>query len=76
MRQIDRDALAAAPAALLDIRQVAALLGCSVRTVQRLSERGGMPHPIKLSALVRWRRDELHEWIVAGCPSNTAGCRT
>ena len=58
-----------APAAqLLDVRAVAALLDCSPRHVYRLSDAGRMPAPIRLGALVRWRRSELTDWLAAGCP--------
>jgi predicted DNA-binding transcriptional regulator AlpA len=61
-------------AALLDVRAVAALLDCSPRHVHRLADAGQMPPPVKLGALVRWRRDVLHTWIAGGCkPCRTAG---
>jgi len=57
-------------AELLDVRAVAVLLGhCSTRHVYRLCESGRMPRPVKLGALVRWRRAELTEWLAAGCPA-------
>jgi len=60
----------AVPAELLDVHAVAALLGgCSIRHVTRLADAGRMPKPIKLGALVRWRRDELAAWLKAGCPA-------
>jgi excisionase family DNA binding protein len=55
-------------AALLDVRAVAALLDCSTRHVYRLADGGRMPAPIRLGALVRWRRQELLDWLAAGCP--------
>lgn len=55
------------PAALLDVRQVAAMLGCSTRTVYRLSDAGKMPRPRRLGALVRWSRSEIDAWIATGC---------
>jgi len=55
--------------ALLDVRAVAQLLKCSSRHIYRLSDAGRMPAPIKLGALVRWRADELRQWIADGCPS-------
>jgi excisionase family DNA binding protein len=63
------------PAAqLLDMRAVAALLGCSARHVYRLADSGRMPKPIRLGALVRWRRAELLDWLAAGCkPVRLAG---
>ncbi len=54
-------------AELLDVGAVAALLGCSKRTVYRLADAGRMPRPLKLGQLVRWRRAEVLEWIAEGC---------
>jgi excisionase family DNA binding protein len=57
-----------APAAqLLDVRAVAALLHCSARHVYRMSDSGSMPRPVKLGALVRWRRADLDDWLASGC---------
>jgi prophage regulatory protein len=53
---------------LLDTRQVAALLGCSPRTVRRLADAGAMPPPVKLGGLIRWPRKVVAEWIDSGCP--------
>lgn len=54
-------------AALLDVRAVAALLDCSARHVYRLADAGRMPSPLKLGALIRWRRADLDTWIAGGC---------
>jgi len=63
-----------APAALLDVRGVAALLSCSPRHVYRLADAGRMPAPVRIGALVRWRRADLDEWLAGGCrPCRTAG---
>jgi len=55
--------------ALLDVKRVANLLGCSPRTVYRLSDAGRMPRPCKLGSLVRWSQSAIQEWITNGCPS-------
>jgi excisionase family DNA binding protein len=54
---------------MIDVRQVAALLGCSARHVYRLADLKQMPQPARLGALVRWNRRTIMEWIDAGCPS-------
>ncbi len=59
----------ASAAKLLDVRAVAALLGCSPRHVYRLSDAGKMPSPLKLGALIRWNRAAVEAWIADGCPS-------
>ena len=55
-------------AALIDVDAVAALCGCCARHVRRLADAGKMPPPVRLGALVRWRRAEIDAWIAAGCP--------
>ncbi|MBI4583068.1 MAG: helix-turn-helix domain-containing protein [Planctomycetes bacterium] len=59
----------AEPPALLDVEDVARLLTCSTRHVRRLADSGRMPRPLKIGALVRWRRGEIDAWIAAGCPA-------
>ena len=62
-------------AKLLDVNAVAELLDCSARHVYRLSDAGLCPAPVKLGALVRWRRSTgdaatgIEDWIAAGCPA-------
>lgn len=63
-----RDTKGTLASALLDVRAVAALLDCSPRHVYRLSDAGRMPPPVRLGALVRWRRADLDGWLAAGCP--------
>jgi excisionase family DNA binding protein len=52
---------------LLDVKAVAKLLTCSTRHVYRLCDAGRMPPPVPLGALVRWRRQEIEDWIAGGC---------
>ena len=54
--------------ALIDVKAVAALLGCSTRHVTRLEEAKQMPPSIKLGRLSRWNRTAIEEWIAAGAP--------
>jgi len=54
-------------AMLVDVRSVAELLACSPRHVYRMADEGRMPSPLKLGALVRWRREEIARWISDGC---------
>jgi predicted DNA-binding transcriptional regulator AlpA len=54
-------------AELLDCKAVAAILGCSERMVWRMRDMGSMPSPVKLGALVRWRRNDLVAWMADGC---------
>ena len=50
-------------------KQVAKLLQVSTRTLWRMRSAGSLPTPIRLGSAVRWRRDEIEQWILAGCPS-------
>lgn len=58
-----------ADSGMLNVKQVASFLNCSTRTVYRLADAGRMPRPLKLGALVRWRRISIDQWIDDGCPS-------
>lgn len=51
------------PPELLDAWKVGELMGCSARTVRRMSSAGVLPKPIRVASLVRWRLGELQEWI-------------
>jgi excisionase family DNA binding protein len=55
------------PAKLLDVDEVATLLGCSPRHVHRLVASGRMPEPMKLGSLARWARTVIESWIATGC---------
>ena len=60
-----------AASVLLDVRAVAALLDCSRRHIYRLADAGRMPAPVRIGALVRWRRSDLDAWLAAGCPATS-----
>ncbi len=60
-----------APAAMLDRRGLAHYIGVSVRTVDRMIERGELPRPRRAAdRILRWLRTEVDEaisrWPVAG----------
>jgi excisionase family DNA binding protein len=63
----------AATKALLTIDDLAALLGCSRRTVHRLIERGRVPKPCRFGSLLRWPRAQVDEWVARGCPDCRSG---
>lgn len=54
-------------AALLDVKAVAKILECSTRSVRRLADAGRMPAPLKIGALLRFRRADIEAWIADGC---------
>ncbi len=60
---------------MLDVKTVAKLLACSGRHVYRLADRDRMPRPFKIGSLVRWRKDDIRQWIDDGCPSKQTRSR-
>ena len=55
------------PSALIDARELAAMLAISVPTVWRMRESGRLPEPLRLTAqCVRWRRTDINSWLAAG----------
>jgi predicted DNA-binding transcriptional regulator AlpA len=54
---------------LLTADQAAAMLSIHVSTLYKLKSGGRLPEPVRLSrGIVRWRAQELREWVAAGCP--------
>ncbi|MDA8120923.1 MAG: excisionase family DNA-binding protein [Gammaproteobacteria bacterium] len=47
---------------LLSIREVAALMGISVRHVDAMVAQGKLPQPVRLGASRRWTFSALREW--------------
>jgi excisionase family DNA binding protein len=54
---------------LLDAQGLAELLKVSKRTVFRLNNGGKIPAPVRIGGTVRWRENEIVDWIVAGAPN-------
>jgi predicted DNA-binding transcriptional regulator AlpA len=55
---------------LLAADQAAALCGVSPATWYRMSSAGRCPAPVRLSrGCVRWRAEELRDWVASGCPN-------
>lgn len=59
-------------AQLLSDRRVAQLLEVSRRKVWTLVSTAGIPEPIRIGRSVRWRAEEIDEWVRLGCPSRQA----
>ncbi len=55
-------------ARLIDVKEVARMLQVAVRTVWRLRSSHKIPEPVPVGGSVRWRYQELVEWINSGCP--------
>lgn len=52
----------------ISARDLAAMVGVSLRQVWRLNSAGKLPKPIRLGGSVRWNRKEIQQWFEAGCP--------
>jgi predicted DNA-binding transcriptional regulator AlpA len=56
---------------LLTIRELAAILKISQRSIWRLVASGQLIKPLHVGGSNRWRQDELIAWIDSGCPDVT-----
>lgn len=56
---------------LLTAKQVAVALQVSTRTLWRMLASGQLIKPLKIGRSVRWRKQELLEWIGKGCPQRS-----
>ncbi len=48
---------------LLKDEEVASLLGISRRSVWRLVSSGRLPEPVRLGGSVRWRYQDIADWV-------------
>ncbi len=53
---------------LLTIEEVSQLIGLSVRQIHRLKSLGGFPKEVRIGGSVRFRRQDIEEWVADGCP--------
>ena len=68
MLAIENDPADLARPALITADQLASMLQISTRTVWRLKSAGQLPKPVEVGGSVRWRAEEIHNWINRGCP--------
>ena len=52
----------------ISARQLASMLGVSIRQVWRLNETGKLPKPMRLGGSRKWLRKEIEAFLEAGCP--------
>jgi excisionase family DNA binding protein len=55
----------------LTAKEVARMLGISLRTLWRLKSARKFPSPVRIGGSPRWRKSVLLRWIEAGCPTLT-----
>ncbi|HOX39627.1 MAG TPA: helix-turn-helix domain-containing protein [Candidatus Brocadiia bacterium] len=53
---------------LLGASDVAEMLSVATVTIWRSIHSGRIPAPVRIGGRTLWRREELEEWIRAGCP--------
>ena len=53
---------------LLKIREAAKVTGFGVSTIRKYEAMGLFPKHIKINGARRWRRQDVEDWIAAGCP--------
>jgi len=57
---------------LITVEEFAELMRTSVRSIWRWNSAHSLPKPVRVGRAVRWRREEVMEWIKAGCPSTSS----
>jgi excisionase family DNA binding protein len=56
---------------LITAAEFASLLHVSTRTLWRLRSAGRLPDAVRLGGAVRWRLDDVKNWIAGGCQMST-----
>jgi len=49
-------------------KELSLMLGISVRQIWRLRATGQLPKPIYLGSSVKWKINEIAEWVESNCP--------
>lgn len=57
---------------LVSAKELAGLMGVSLRHVRRLDSAGKLPRPIRIGGSVRWLITEVKDWLNAGAPDRKA----
>ncbi|MCZ6654516.1 MAG: helix-turn-helix domain-containing protein [Planctomycetota bacterium] len=53
---------------LLTVSALAGCLSVSVRQAHRMNKAEVIPRPLRIGGCVRWREDEISEWLKCGAP--------
>ncbi len=59
------------PTMLIDANVAARICSMHRATWYKAVSSGKAPAGIRIGGMVRWRRDEIESWIIAGCPART-----
>jgi predicted DNA-binding transcriptional regulator AlpA len=62
------DTMAPSDQSLIAASEFARILDVSARTLWRLNSAQRIPAPVRLGGIVRWRLEEIKNWIAEGCP--------
>lgn len=54
---------------LISVEELSMILKVSPRTVWRLLSAGKLIEPVRIGGTVRWRLQEVKDWINQGCPA-------
>lgn len=68
LRAVAADSSAPAAPLLYSARDLAAVLRLGLRTIRTMDAGGRLPVPLRIGGAVRWRADEIADWIRAGAP--------
>lgn len=53
---------------LLTAKTLAKILSTSVRSIWRYRSSGRLPKTVKIAGAIRWRQQDIDQWISMGCP--------
>lgn len=69
---VDQAAASPGEPLLITAEEFADLMQVSVRSIWRLRSAREIPEPLRIGGNIRWRREEVRQWIEAGCPQPTS----
>lgn len=54
---------------LLTAKTLAKTLSTSIRSIWRYRSSGRLPEIVKIAGAIRWRKQDIDQWISMGCPN-------
>jgi predicted DNA-binding transcriptional regulator AlpA len=60
---------------LLSAGDLAKMLRFGLRTIRSMDAAGRLPAPLRIGGSVRWRAEEIRDWLAAGAPDRETWTR-
>lgn len=61
---------------LLTVQELSRELRISVRQLWTMTSRGTLPPPVRIGRVVRWKVQDIENWVASDCPASEGSLAT